>query len=174
MIDVYWLADTGGALLLVAHLHAIWAKWHGMCDLRVFLHSSRQMMVQTTAQVMRMIQKFRIPVASVEPFDMYSKPTQKSYNRFPDIFDKNKKKEHQANFKSKLKRFLRVGEVMAKESKDSTFIYMTLPFPAVPDKLTAKEYLTWLEAVALTDRGENPPPICFLRGNQKNVLTFYS
>ena len=174
VIDVYWLADTGGALLLVAHLHAIWAKWHGMCDLRVFLHSSRQMMVQTTAQVMRMIQKFRIPVASVEPFDMYSKPTQKSYNRFPDIFDKNKKKEQQANFKSKLKRFLRVGEVMAKESKDSTFIYMTLPFPAVPDKLTAKEYLTWLEAVALTDRGENPPPICFLRGNQKNVLTFYS
>ena len=59
VIDVYWLADTGGALLLVAHLHAIWAKWHGMCDLRVFLHSSRQMMVQTTAQVMRMIQKFQ-------------------------------------------------------------------------------------------------------------------
>ena len=37
---------------------------------------------------------------------------------------------------------------------------MTLPFPAVP---TAKEYLTWLD---IKDK-ENPPPICFLRGNQK-------
>ena len=118
-----------------------------------------------------MIQKFRIPVSSVEPFDMYSKPSKESFARFPEVFaatDVNK------NYMSKLKRFMRVGEVIAKESKESTFVYMTLPFPAVPDKLTAKQYLTWLEAVALADRGDGAPPICLLRGNQKNVLTFYS
>merc|ERR1711988_591064 len=179
VIDVYWLADTGGALLLVAHLHAIWSKWNGVCELRVFLHSRKEMMVQTTAQVMRMIQKFRIPLSSVEPFDMFSKPTQKSYDRFPNMFDNTAKsfegdKPKNTNFRSRLKRFLRVGEVMAEKSKDSTFIYMTLPFPSVPDKLSAKQYLTLLEAVALIDKGESSPPICFLRGNQKNVLTFYS
>ena len=78
VVDVYWLADTGGALLLIAHLHTIWSKWNGNCSLRVFLHSSKALVVQTTAQVMRMIQKFRIPVSSVEPFDMYLKPSRKA------------------------------------------------------------------------------------------------
>ena len=139
------------------------------------MHSTKSLVVQTTAQVMRMIQKFRIPVSSVEPFDMYLKPSKESFARFPTVFaEKESLTDSNKNYMSKLKRFMRVGEVIAKESKESTFVYMTLPFPAVPDKLTAKQYLTWLEAVALVDRGDSPPPICLLRGNQKNVLTFYS
>ena len=166
-------------MLLIAHLHTIWSKWNGNCSLRVFLHSTKALVVQTTAQVMRMIQKFRIPVSSVEPFDMYLKPSRESFARFPTVFaapdtEKESVTDSNKNYMSKLKRFMRVGEVIAKESKESTFVYMTLPFPAVPDKLTAKQYLTWLEAVALVDRGDSPPPICLLRGNQKNVLTFYS
>ena len=127
-----------------------------------------------------MIQKFRIPVSSVEPFDMYLKPSRESFARFPTVFAaasdevKESVMDSNKNYMSKLKRFMRIGEVIAKESKESTFVYMTLPFPAVPDKLTAKQYLTWLEAVALADRGDGAPPICLLRGNQKNVLTFYS
>ncbi len=170
IIDVYWLADTGGAILLIGYIHSIWKAWNRKCRLRVFLHSSASMNAQTAAQVLHMIHKFRIPVWSVEPFDMYKKPSVAALAKYTD-----KMADRSSNYASKLKRYLRVGEVVQKKSvSDATFVYVTLPFPAVPEKLTAEEYLVWLEAVVGAGEGKGRPPICFLRGNQKNVLTFYS
>ena len=80
VVDVYWLADTGGVhCSSIAHLHTIWSKWNGNCSLQCFSTVRKALAVQTTAQVMRMIQKFGIPVSSVEPFDMYLKPSRESF-----------------------------------------------------------------------------------------------
>ena len=32
-IDVYWVSDTGGCLLLIAYMHSQWARWKVPCQL---------------------------------------------------------------------------------------------------------------------------------------------
>ena len=32
-IDVYWVSDTGGCLLLIAYMHSQWARWTTPCQL---------------------------------------------------------------------------------------------------------------------------------------------
>lgn len=47
-------------------------------------------------------------------------------------------------------------------------LFSTLPIPR-KQSISAALYLAYLDAISY-----NLPPVLFLRGNQKNVLTYYS
>lgn len=57
-------------------------------------------------------------------------------------------------------------------SKDSDLIVITMPIPK-RDREPAGIYLAWLEMLT-RDLSPQDPPVLLVRGNQENVLTFYS
>lgn len=181
VIDVYWLADTGGWLLLVAYMHSQWSMWRNTCKLRVFVHARDQEALATQARMMNMLQKFRIH-AEVSVFDMYAEPSAAAMAACPDVFDGPE--EEVPSLKSdwcrrRTKSHLRVGEVLLKQSQDSTFVYVTLPFPNI-DKIIPEGWLLWVDAITgdmlpgSAAMRAHRPPILLMRGNQRNVLTYYA
>ena len=198
VIDVYWLVDTGGALLLMGYIHSAWKRWGPACKLRVFVHASAQEQASITAKMMTLISKFRITVAEVIAFDMNVAPDIRREGMYPEVFDgepEPKPSLTSAWNRGKMRRQIRIGEVILQRSASSTFVYVTLPFPNV-QKITPEGWLLWSDAVvrgaerrsglglARSRAGvgaagahtaaEPGPAICLLRGNSRNVLSFYA
>jgi len=57
---------------------------------------------------------------------------------------------------------------ISKQDLVGFFDFSTLPIPR-KQSISAALYLAYLDAISY-----NLPPVLFLRGNQKNVLTYYS
>lgn len=135
---------------------------------------------------MSMVSKFRIAVSEVIAIDLFSEPGRESLDQFPSVFDGDE--EQVPSLKSEWNRrrtrqHLRIGEEIRKRSSASTFIYVTLPYPNLR-KVESAGWQNWIDAVT-GEGGEGPnqldsteyqkrPPICLLRGNQRNVLTYFS
>ena len=135
---------------------------------------------------MSMVRKFRIAVSEVIAIDLSSEPSQTSRERFPGVFEGPA--EAVPSLKSEWNRkrtrqHLRVGEEIRKHSISSTFIYATLPYPDLR-KVESSGWQNWIDAITgeggvganklSFDDFQKRPPICMLRGNQRNVLTYFS
>ena len=70
--------------------------------------------------------------------------------------------------KEKTNRHLRLAEMLQEHSKQAQLIFLTLPLPRKAS-VSGLLYLAWLDIMT-----ENMPPVLLIRGNQSNVLTFYS
>ncbi|XP_054160523.1 solute carrier family 12 member 1-like [Oppia nitens] len=70
--------------------------------------------------------------------------------------------------KDKNKRHMRLRELLCQYSRQSSLIVMTLPMPR-KGTCSAPMYMSWLELLT-----QDMPPFMFIRGDQTNVLTFYS
>lgn len=150
------------------------------------MHANAADSISTTAKVMSMVRKFRIAVSEVVAIDLFAEPEQASLEQFPDVFDGEA--EQAPSLKSdwnrrRTRQHLRVGEEIRKHSSSSTFIYATLPYPNL-SKVESIGWQHWVDAVT-GEGGVGPnklsfsefqkrPPICLLRGNQRNVLTYFS
>ena len=169
----------GGWLLLVAYMHSQWSMWRNTCKLRVFVHARDKEALVTQARMMNMLQKFRIH-AEVSVFDMYAEPSAAAMAACPDVFDGPE--EEVPSLKSdwcrrRTKSHLRVGEVLLKQRQDSTFVYVTLPFPRGQDY--SRGMVAWVDAITGTCFQTRQPcghiarPL-LMRGNQRNVRTYYA
>ncbi|XP_064609144.1 solute carrier family 12 member 1-like [Liolophura sinensis] len=182
-IDVWWLFDDGGLTLLVPYILSTRASWKN-CQLRVFCVGTKQANINEDQRRMAtLLNKFRIDFSQLTVIaDLGSKPRPETTEEYETMMAKWKLGKDESSddkpwmisdaeflaHKAKTNRHLKLREHLLTHSKKAALIVMTLP---IPKKATtsAALYMSWLEVIT-----KDMPPILLLRGNQQDVLTFYS
>ncbi|CAF1021877.1 unnamed protein product [Rotaria sordida] len=178
IIDVWWLFDDGGLALLLPYLLRRRKRWRH-CQFRIFSCVSGEK-IDAEKQHLSMaslLKKFRINYSDLHVLHGLNKAPNEyeteKFNRILQTWNQNDDiyritdSEYELN-KDKIKRGLKLHEYLLEYSSKSTLIVVTLPIPR-KQLISAGLYLAYLDAISY-----NLPPVLFLRGNQKNVLTYYS
>merc|ERR1712150_135741 len=165
-IDVWWLSDDGGLSLLLPYILSTRGQFSD-CRLRVFTEDGVGMI--------SMLARFRIQCSNsdVEVITGLTKDAQEATRaEFKDILsqihhptpDNVDFMEHQ----SKTNKYLRITELLRQHSSKSKMVIMTQPIlrKGGPSNLL---FMSWLEIMT-----RQMPPFLLVRGNQTDVLTFYS
>ena len=165
-IDVWWLFDDGGLTVLIPYLLAQSRYWKG-CKLRIISPDSTRHIKTNQLKMASLLKKFRIEFSSiVEVRGINRRPSEKSIKNFLKLpFMEEFKRE---NLDKKTLRHIRIGELLREKSLDAQLIVISLPVPRL-DVTSPSLYMSWLEVLTA-----NLPPVLLVRGNQGNVLTFYS
>ncbi|KAM4678153.1 solute carrier family 12 member 1 isoform 1-T1 [Discoglossus pictus] len=189
-IDVWWLFDDGGLTLLIPHILTLRKKWKD-CKLRIFLGGKVNRLEDDKLVMASLLSKFRIKYAEVHIIgDINTKPNKESWKFFEEMIEPYRLHESSKDvptaekirrekpwkitdselemFKEKSYRQVRLNELLQEHSRSANLIVLSLP---VARKGTVSDhlYMAWVEILS-----KNLPPVLLVRGNHKNVLTFYS
>ncbi|XP_061203331.1 solute carrier family 12 member 1 isoform X1 [Neopsephotus bourkii] len=189
-IDIWWLFDDGGLTILIPYILTIRKKWRN-CKLRIFTGGKVNRIEEEKLVMASLLSKFRIKFADINIIcDINIKPSKESWKFFEEMIEPYRLHESCKDittaeklkretpwkitdaeleaFKEKSYRQVRLNELLQEHSRAANLIVLSLPVArkgAVSDYL----YMAWLEILS-----KNLPPILMVRGNHKNVLTFYS
>ncbi|CAL9697055.1 unnamed protein product [Knipowitschia caucasica] len=190
-IDVYWLCDDGGLILLLPYLLTRRKRW-SKCTVRVFVGGLLERKEEQKQEVLALIKKFRLGFHEVEIIpDIYQSPQPVNVKLFETMVaayrkDLNPKQDYACGAsrvcdgpwtiseqdwernKAKTLRQIRLNEVLQDYSREAALILITMPVGrrgVCPSSL----YLAWLDFMSR----DLQPPVLLVRGNQENVLTFY-
>uniref|UniRef100_A0A669PAC1 Solute carrier family 12 member 1 n=1 Tax=Phasianus colchicus TaxID=9054 RepID=A0A669PAC1_PHACC len=189
-IDIWWLFDDGGLTILIPYILTIRKKWKN-CKLRIFTGGKVNRIEEEKLVMASLLSKFRIKFADINIIcDINMKPNKESWKFFEEMIEPYRLRESCKDittaeklkretpwkitdaeleaFKEKSYRQVRLNELLQEHSRAANLIVLSLPVArkgAVSDYL----YMAWLEILS-----KNLPPILMVRGNHKNVLTFYS
>ncbi|XP_029430922.1 solute carrier family 12 member 1 isoform X3 [Rhinatrema bivittatum] len=189
-IDVWWLFDDGGLTLLVPYILTTRKKWKD-CKLRIFIGGKVNRLEEDKLAMASLLNKFRIKFADICIMgDINIKPSKESWKCFEEMIEPHRLHEGSKDlptaekirrenpwkitdaeleaFKEKSYRQVRLNELLQEHSRSANLIVLSLPVARkgiVSDHL----YMAWLEILS-----KNLPPVLMIRGNHKNVLTFYS
>nr|XP_033776240.1 solute carrier family 12 member 1 isoform X3 [Geotrypetes seraphini] len=189
-IDVWWLFDDGGLTLLVPYILTTRKKWKD-CKLRIFIGGKVNHLEQDKLAMASLLNKFRIKFADICILgDINTKPSKENWKFFEEMIEPHRLHEGSKDlptaekikrenpwkitdteleaFKEKSYRQVRLNELLQEHSRSANLIVLSLPVARkgiVSDHL----YMAWLEILS-----KNLPPVLMIRGNHKNVLTFYS
>ncbi|XP_053318241.1 solute carrier family 12 member 1 isoform X1 [Spea bombifrons] len=189
-IDVWWLFDDGGLTLLIPHILTLRKKWKD-CKLRIFIGGKVNRIEDDKLMMASLLSKFRIKFADVYIVaDINTKPSKESWKFFEEMIEPYRLHESSKDvptaekirrenpwkitdselemFKEKSYRQVRLNELLQENSRSANLIVLSLPIArkgTVSDHL----YMAWVEILS-----KNLPPVLLVRGNHKNVLTFYS
>ncbi|KAH9426423.1 hypothetical protein DERP_010992 [Dermatophagoides pteronyssinus] len=186
-IDVWWLYDDGGLTLLLPYIIRTQSQWKD-CKLRVFALVNKKSELDAEQRNMaQLLSKFRIDYSDVILItDLLKPPEEFSKREFHRMIEKfivdDSEERHDAErkdgmtitetdlirFRDKTYRHIRLREILLNYSKDSRLVVITLPMPR-KNSCPAVLYMAWLETLT-----KNMPPMMLMRGNQTDVLTFYS
>uniref|UniRef100_A0A669BPR9 Solute carrier family 12 member 10, tandem duplicate 1 n=1 Tax=Oreochromis niloticus TaxID=8128 RepID=A0A669BPR9_ORENI len=188
-IDVYWIADDGGLIVLVPYLLTRRKRWRS-CKIRVFILGDEENMKESRDAMMALLKRFRINVTDVVVMtDTERSPQPKNMNKFLEsvapyrLYDEQqegvsvqelKKKEpwkisdkQFEAFRLKSERKVRLNEIIRRNSQNTTLVLVSLP--VAHGDCPSALYIAWLDALTC---GLHCPAV-LVRGNQENVLTFY-
>ncbi|XP_058058026.1 bumetanide-sensitive sodium-(potassium)-chloride cotransporter-like [Anopheles bellator] len=174
-IDVWWLYDDGGLTMLLPYIITTRSKWE-KCKIRVFALSSVN--VQEEEQNLKLLlDKLRISYLSLTMMQVTDTPKDSTilehqeilravidYNDDLPVVSESAKEQ----LEIKTNRQLRLRELLLEHSKFASLIVMSMPVPR-QDTVSATLYMSWLEMLT-----KDMPPFLLVRGNQTEVLTFYS
>ncbi|XP_041895012.1 solute carrier family 12 member 1 isoform X1 [Corvus kubaryi] len=189
-IDIWWLFDDGGLTILIPYILTIRKKWKN-CKLRIFTGGKANRIEEEKLVMASLLSKFRIKFADINIIcDINIKPNKESWKFFEEMIEPYRLHESCKDittaeklkretpwkitdaeleaFKEKSYRQVRLNELLQEHSRAANLIVLSLPVArkgAVSDYL----YMAWLEILS-----KNLPPVLMVRGNHKNVLTFYS
>ncbi|NXC44175.1 S12A1 protein, partial [Penelope pileata] len=189
-IDIWWLFDDGGLTILIPYILTIRKKWKN-CKLRIFTGGKVNRIEEEKLVMASLLSKFRIKFADINIIcDINMKPNKESWKFFEEMIEPYRLHESCKDittaeklkretpwkitdaeleaFKEKSYRQVRLNELLQEHSRAANLIVLSLPVARkgiVSDYL----YMAWLEILS-----KNLPPILMVRGNHKNVLTFYS
>ncbi|KAG5681038.1 hypothetical protein PVAND_010504 [Polypedilum vanderplanki] len=177
-IDVWWLYDDGGLTMLLPYIISTRPNWAN-CKIRVFALTSRQHETEIEEKNMiALLKKLRIEFSSLTMLkgvtDLPKEGTTKYHAKVLNGFLEGQNDqcfvtdEERERMRDKTNRQLRLREMLKEHSKNANLIVMSLPMPRVGE-VSAPLYMSWLETLSA-----GMPPMLFVRGNQTNVLTFYS
>jgi len=186
-IDVWWLFDDGGLTILLPYLLSNKQQWSG-CKMRIFTGGKIERIDKDKRTMAQLLTKFRINFEDVIVIgDINKKPKKESIQTFEQmiepfrLFEERNDVKNDGNendwkisdselkpLKEKTYRQIRLQELLQEHSKNAALIMMTLPM-ARKGTCSAPLYMAWIEELT-----RDLPPIVLLRGNQSNVLTFYS
>ncbi|KAJ6664121.1 hypothetical protein lerEdw1_008336 [Lerista edwardsae] len=189
-IDVWWLFDDGGLILLIPYILTLRKKWQD-CKLRIFTGGKVTRLEEEKLMMASLLSKFRIKFADISIIgDINMKPNKESWKFFEEMIEPYRLHESCKDltnaeklkreapwkitdaeleaFKEKSYRQVHLNELLQEHSRAANLIVLSLPVARkgiVSDHL----YMAWLEILS-----KNLPPVLLVRGNHKNVLTFYS
>ncbi|NXV09646.1 S12A1 protein, partial [Cettia cetti] len=189
-IDIWWLFDDGGLTILIPYILTLRKKWKN-CKLRIFTGGKVNRIEEEKLVMASLLSKFRIKFADINIIcDINIKPNKESWKFFEEMIEPYRLHESCKDittaeklkretpwkitdaeleaFKEKSYRQVRLNELLQEHSRAANLIVLSLPVArkgAVSDYL----YMAWLEILS-----KNLPPVLMVRGNHKNVLTFYS
>ncbi|XP_054070318.1 solute carrier family 12 member 1 isoform X2 [Rissa tridactyla] len=189
-IDIWWLFDDGGLTILIPYILTIRKKWKN-CKLRIFTGGKVNRIEEEKLAMASLLSKFRIKFADINIIcDINIKPNKESWKFFEEMIEPYRLHESCKDittaeklkretpwkitdaeleaFKEKSYRQVRLNELLQEHSRAANLIVLSLPVArkgVVSDYL----YMAWLEILS-----KNLPPVLMVRGNHKNVLTFYS
>ncbi|XP_067829448.1 solute carrier family 12 member 1 isoform X1 [Heptranchias perlo] len=189
-IDVWWLFDDGGLTILIPYLLTTRKKWCG-CKLRIFIGGKLDSIDEEKRAMAALLGKFRIQCADIKVIgDINMKPSKESWKTFEELIEPYQLHEGSKDpataeilrqeypwkitdaelerFKDKTYRQVRLNELLQENSRAANIIVVSLPI-ARKEAVSSYLYMAWLEILS-----RNLPPVIMIRGNQKNVLTFYS
>ena len=168
-IDVWWLSDDGGLTILIPYLLSIHRYWKN-CKLRIFTPASTHALKSNELRMANLLKRFRIDFTSVvEVEGINVQPSSTSIHNFMKLPVKEEFSDVKTLEKDrKTMRNIRLGELIRQHSNDAKLIVLTLPVPKV-EMTSPLLYMSWLEVLSAAS-----PPVLMVRGNQHNVLTFYS
>ncbi|XP_009938549.1 solute carrier family 12 member 1 isoform X1 [Opisthocomus hoazin] len=189
-IDIWWLFDDGGLTILIPYILTIRKKWKN-CKLRIFTGGKVNRIEEEKLVMASLLSKFRIKFADINIIcDINIKPNKESWKFFEEMIEPYRLHESCKDIttaeklkrempwkitdaelealKEKSYRQVRLNELLQEHSRAANLIVLSLPVArkgVVSDYL----YMAWLEILS-----KNLPPVLMVRGNHKNVLTFYS
>ena len=116
-----------------------------------------------------LLKKFRIDASCVEQTEGISKkPSKESIAAFRRLPVQQELGDAPIE-DQKVLRTIRIGELVRENcTPDTRLVVISIPVP-VTDVTTPLMYMSWLEVLSA-----DLPPTLLVRGNQTNVLTFYS
>uniref|UniRef100_A0A8D2ITA8 Solute carrier family 12 member 1 n=1 Tax=Varanus komodoensis TaxID=61221 RepID=A0A8D2ITA8_VARKO len=187
-IDIWWLFDDGGLILLIPYILTLRKKWQA-CKLRIFTGGKVTRLEEE--KIASLLSKFRIKFADINIIgDINMKPNKESWKFFEEMIEPYRLHESCKDlttaeklkreapwkitdaeleaFKEKSCRQVRLNELLQEHSRAANLIVLSLPV-ARKGIISDYLYMAWLEILS-----KNLPPILLVRGNHKNVLTFYS
>ena len=167
---MWWLYDDGGLTVLIPYLLTLHRAWKN-CKLRFFSADIRSKH-ELTPQGLRManlLKKFRIDASCVEQAEgVNQKPSKESIDAFRRLPVGDELGDEPIE-DQKVLRTIRIGELVRQNcSEDTRLVVISIPVP-VTYVTTPLMYMSWLEVLSA-----DLPPVLLVRGNQTNVLTFYS
>lgn len=169
-VDVWWLYDDGGLTVMIPYLLALHRAWKA-CKLRFFsadIRSKHELNPQGL-RMANLLKKFRIDASCVEEVEGVNKrPSKESIDAFRRLPVKDELGDAPIE-DQKILRTIRIGELVRQNcTQDTRLVVISIPVP-VTDVTTPLMYMSWLEVLSA-----DLPPVLLVRGNQTNVLTFYS
>uniref|UniRef100_A0A8C6YKW7 Solute carrier family 12 member 3 n=1 Tax=Naja naja TaxID=35670 RepID=A0A8C6YKW7_NAJNA len=188
-IDVWWLFDDGGLILLIPYILTLRKKWKD-CKLKIFTGGKVTRLEEEKLMMASLLSKFRIKFADINIIgDINVKPSKESWKFFEEMIEPYRLHESCKDlttaeklkreapwkitdaeleaFKEKSYRQVRLNELLQEHSRAANLI-IVLPV-ARKGIISDYLYMAWLEILS-----KNLPPVLLIRGNHKNVLTFYS
>ncbi|ETE71469.1 Solute carrier family 12 member 1, partial [Ophiophagus hannah] len=189
-IDVWWLFDDGGLILLIPYILTLRKKWKD-CKLKIFTGGKVTRLEEEKLMMASLLSKFRIKFADINIIgDINMKPSKESWKFFEEMIEPYRLHESCKDlttaeklkreapwkitdaeleaFKEKSYRQVRLNELLQEHSRAANLIIVSLPV-ARKGIISDYLYMAWLEILS-----KNLPPVLLIRGNHKNVLTFYS
>ncbi|XP_020016136.1 solute carrier family 12 member 1 isoform X3 [Castor canadensis] len=189
-IDVWWLFDDGGLTLLIPYILTLRKKWKD-CKLRIYVGGKINRIEEEKIAMASLLSKFRIKFADIHIIgDINIKPNKESWKVFEEMTEPYRLHESCKDLptaeklkrespwkitdteleavKEKSYRQVRLNELLQEHSRAANLIVLSLPV-ARKGSISDLLYMTWLEILT-----KNLPPVLLVRGNHKNVLTFYS
>ncbi|KAL7672193.1 hypothetical protein ACOME3_007087 [Neoechinorhynchus agilis] len=181
-IDIWWLYDDGGLSALIPYLLSQNIKW-SLCRLRVYGIVDQDADMNTYRGMAGLLNLMRIKYDSVTIIDKFDKEeddqtVERFMKRISDFTISVNNENGQEKWKlsqddlfrnqSKTLRHARLSNLLKKHSADADVVFVTMMVPrkgSIPSLL----YLSWLDLVS-----ESHDAVCFIRGNQENVLTHYT
>ena len=159
-IDVWWLADDGGLIILFAYLlvnHRSWSK----CQMRVFTITTNERVTEAQMNMTKLLKMFRMDAEVIVLSGLDIPPTQLSLMHWRE-FNVETNDERTLN---KINSFLRLRELMLENSSHSSVVLCTMLIPRATSD--PKIWLSLLDIVS-----DAMPPFIWVHGNGENVITF--
>lgn len=165
---VYLILFVSGLTMLLPYLLSRNKLWTG-CSIRVLTPAAEKSLKSNQVRMASLLKKFRITFSGiVEVQGINSKPTEESIQRFRESRIRDEISSEDVIDKKTLRQ-IRLSELVQEHSNGARLIVLTMPIPR-KGMISNLLFMSWLEVISQNVN----PPILLVRGNQTNVLTFYS
>lgn len=160
-IDVWWLSDDGGLVLLMGYLIQKKKEWMS-CPLRVLTAAPRNDgLNDVQVRVSKLLQLFRIDAEVMVIPGIDDKPSEDSLAKWAE----KGIEEGDDNQKRKVQTFLRLRELILENSAHSSMVLCSMPIPRA-----TQDAKVWLGTIDIVS--DSMPPFIWVHGNGENVVTF--
>ncbi|OHS93983.1 Amino acid permease family protein [Tritrichomonas foetus] len=159
-IDVWWLSDDGGLIILFAYLLSNHQCWKN-CELRVFTVTSSENITEAQMKMTKLLSLFRIKAYVTVLSGLDLPPSELSMSHWREF---NVETKDDLSSK-KINSFLRLRELMLQHSGHSSMVLCTMLIP----RATSDPHV-WLSLLDVVS--DAMPPFIWVHGNNENVVTF--